>query len=76
MKSLKNKKNCNICKETLIDYEIDHIRPLSYGESNNRKNLQALCIECHKNKTMSEKANCEHFQIKDYESTFNIEEKL
>jgi len=69
----KQKNSCNICKETLIDYEIDHIRPLSNGGSNNNKNLQALCIECHKNKTMNEKANCEHFHIKDYESTFSIE---
>lgn len=70
-----NKQNnsCNICKEMLNDYEIDHIRPLSNGGSNDIKNLQALCVECHKNKTLNEKANCEHFNIKDYESTFNIE---
>jgi hypothetical protein len=67
----------NICKgcDSLLDkkFHIDHIRPLSNGGSNDIKNLQALCVECHKNKTLNEKANCEHFNIKDYESTFNIE---
>jgi len=50
---------CNTCSTILTDakYEIDHIIPLaSYDDKNNLgtnniSNLQALCKECHKEKT-------------------------
>ena len=59
--SVKNKKtvasnqkwNCNICKNMLDEtYEIDHIRPLYKGGTNNIINLQALCPNCHRKKTI------------------------
>ncbi|KKI17489.1 HNH endonuclease signature motif containing protein [Sphingomonas sp. Ag1] len=34
--------------------EVDHIRPLSEGGSNDRSNLQGLCGPCHKAKTRRE----------------------
>lgn len=34
----------------------DHIRPLSQGGSNDRKNFQGLCDECHDAKTAEEAA--------------------
>jgi exodeoxyribonuclease-5 len=51
---------CNICNTNITDakYEIDHINPLgSYNDrdeligTNNINNLQALCKQCHKEKT-------------------------
>ena len=59
--SVKNKKtvasnqkwNCNICKNMLDEtYEIDHIRPLYKGGTNNIINLQALWPNCHRKKTI------------------------
>ena len=59
--SVKNKKivasnqkwNCNICKNMLDEtYEIDHITPLYKGGTNNIINLQALCPNCHRKKTI------------------------
>ena len=50
-----SKWSCNVCCQ-LVDehYEIDHIVPLHLGGSNHRSNLQLLCHQCHKTKTMSE----------------------
>ena len=59
--SVKNKKivasnqkwNCNICKNMLDEtYEIDHITPLYKGGTNDIINLQALCPNCHRKKTI------------------------
>ena len=59
--SVKNKKtvasnqkwNCNICKNMLDEtYEIDHINPLYKGGTNDIINLQALCPNCHRKKTI------------------------
>lgn len=33
---------------------LDHITPLCRGGSNNKKNLQILCFECHEKKTFLE----------------------
>ena len=40
---------CNICKCCIKkeQYEIDHIRALSYGGTNESNNLQPLCKACH-----------------------------
>ena len=56
----KKKKKCNICgksKKNNEYLEIDHKIPLSKGGKTTRENLQALCHECHKKKTMEEKKN-------------------
>jgi 5-methylcytosine-specific restriction enzyme A len=34
--------------------EVDHIRPLSRGGSNDRSNLQGLCAPCHLAKSIAE----------------------
>ena len=47
---------CGHCKLLLPpSYEIDHIIPLYMGGSNHISNLNALCRNCHGNKTMSDK---------------------
>ena len=38
------------------DFEVDHIKRLEEGGSNNPTNLQTLCKNCHKQKTLIEKA--------------------
>ncbi len=44
---------CNDCKQMLdATYEIDHIRALYKGGSNDIRNLQALCRNCHGRKTL------------------------
>jgi 5-methylcytosine-specific restriction endonuclease McrA len=39
---------CAICRTSLrgADYQVDHIVPLKLGGSNNRRNLQCLCVKC------------------------------
>ena len=65
---------CNLCEEPIKkQFQIDHIRPLSNGGTNDRENLQALCVSCHQEKTKEENLNCEHYKIKDYISCYNIE---
>ena len=45
--------NCNMCGNILdASYEIDHKQPLYKGGGNDINNLQALCRNCHGNKTM------------------------
>ena len=46
---------CNACKKLLPPtYEVDHIRALFLGGSNHESNLQALCPNCHRDKTQKE----------------------
>ena len=47
---------CRLCKEELGDlrWQCDHIVPLWDGGSNDMKNLQALCANCHSEKTILE----------------------
>ena len=46
---------CAACDSLLEPlFHIDHIIPLSHGGTNNRANLQALCIDCHIEKTQLE----------------------
>ena len=43
---------CNTCKEQLTAwFEVHHIRPLEHGGSNHVDNLEALCRNCHGEKT-------------------------
>jgi len=44
---------CKKCNEQLkATFEIDHKMDLQYGGTNHVDNLEALCAECHKEKTM------------------------
>ena len=44
---------CGKCKEQLkATFEVDHRVDLQYGGTNHISNLVALCVECHKEKTM------------------------
>jgi hypothetical protein len=46
---------CRECQEILpATFEVDHIKRLQYGGSNEIDNLQALCPNCHREKTMKE----------------------
>jgi 5-methylcytosine-specific restriction endonuclease McrA len=46
---------CRQCQELLpATFEVDHIQRLQYGGSNDIGNLQALCPNCHRSKTMLE----------------------
>ena len=47
---------CNECKQKLHwTFEVDHLVPLFDGGSNDYTNLQALCVKCHKTKSMRER---------------------
>jgi hypothetical protein len=62
---------CNICSLALKKIEYDHIVPLASGGNNDLDNIQALCIECHFEKSKSETENGEYFALAPYTSTFN-----
>ena len=50
--------NCNMCNNILdASYEVDHINPLYNGGTNEITNLQALCRNCHRKKTIYDKLN-------------------
>jgi hypothetical protein len=50
--------NCMNCKQILdASYEVDHITPLYKGGTNDLNNLQALCRNCHGQKTINDKLN-------------------
>jgi hypothetical protein len=43
---------CNTCKEQLTAwFEVHHMKPLEHGGSNHIDNLEALCRNCHGEKT-------------------------
>lgn len=46
---------CGVNFEEGRDFEVDHIKRLEDGGSNNPTNLQTLCKKCHKEKTLTEK---------------------
>lgn len=51
---------CNLCSCEILDsrdFDIDHIKPIANGGKNTIDNLQALCKNCHKEKTQNEKYN-------------------
>jgi len=45
------KGRCAYCRIVLGKYHVDHIEPLARGGSNDRCNLQILCIPCNKTKS-------------------------
>ena len=47
---------CGHCKSVLDEtYEVDHIRALFQGGTNDESNLVALCPNCHRKKTVNER---------------------
>ena len=47
---------CGHCQQLLnASYEIDHIKPLFKGGTNERHNLMALCRNCHGEKSLRER---------------------
>jgi hypothetical protein len=47
---------CGGCGNLLDEtYEVDHIRALEHGGSNDPSNLRALCPHCHRKKTVNER---------------------
>ena len=50
--------SCKLCNRMLdASYEVDHIKPLYKGGTNDITNLQALCRNCHGKKTINDKLN-------------------
>jgi hypothetical protein len=46
---------CNACRKLLVDgWDWDHIVPLRNGGTNQMKNYQALCLPCHRDKSVRE----------------------
>ena len=69
----KTKSKCAKCECDLKGkkYDVDHIRPLSNGGTNELSNLQALCKSCHQDKTANEQENGQFVKFSDTESSFN-----
>jgi 5-methylcytosine-specific restriction enzyme A len=69
----KSKKKCAGCKCCLKKqkYDIDHIKPLASGGTNQIDNLQALCKSCHQDKTANENEQGQYVKFSDTESCFN-----
>lgn len=45
------KGRCNYCQiDVSTKYEVDHIKPVSKGGSNDKSNLQILCVTCNRQK--------------------------
>jgi hypothetical protein len=69
----KQNDQCKGCGEVAGEKcQVDHIRPLSNGGDNSSKNLQVLCVSCHRAKTMQEHNSCDHIQVDDYRSYYSI----
>jgi 5-methylcytosine-specific restriction enzyme A len=69
-KSEKKCAGCECCLESK-KYEIDHIKPLASGGTNQIDNLQALCKACHRDKTANENEQGLYVKFSDTESCFN-----
>jgi hypothetical protein len=61
---------CNICKKC-GKMEFDHKLPVSAGGLTERNNLQALCPECHKEKSLDEQSS--YFQQYLFTSCLNLQ---
>ena len=48
-------RKCSTKRIVRASREVDHIIPLHKGGTDARENLQGLCIECHKEKTLEER---------------------
>ena len=65
---------CMLCRCT-GDLEIDHIKPLCKGGTNNINNLQALCKGCHRTKTQREQETGVFIKEEETMSSFNCQTK-
>ena len=63
---------CNMCHDLLTaHFDLDHIIPWSAGGRTTLDNLQALCTNCHRKKTMFERQGiCTHCLKETYHSKF------
>jgi hypothetical protein len=61
---------CKCCIKK-VKFNIDHIRSLANGGTNDIDNLQPLCLECHMDKTSTEHEQGKYVKLKDSESSFN-----
>jgi 5-methylcytosine-specific restriction protein A len=52
---LRDKYTCQSCHRVGGRLEIDHIVPISQGGTKDESNLQVLCRECHRKKTIEER---------------------
>jgi hypothetical protein len=43
--------HCALCEQLFQYYEVDHIEQFCIRANNDRRNLQALCCDCHARKT-------------------------
>ena len=62
---------CNKCKLTAKYYEYDHVIPLASNGTNELDNIQALCVQCHFEKSKNEQDNGDYFSLPAHASTFN-----
>jgi hypothetical protein len=62
---------CNHCKKVLKEIQYDHIQPVSGGGLTTLENLQALCPECHREKSADE--HTDFVKRNDFTSCLNME---
>ncbi len=62
---------CNACSRKVERYELDHIKNLASGGTNDISNFQALCEPCHKAKTKAEAENTDFVKWDKTSSSFN-----
>ena len=71
---LRNKTHgyCAMCKNTFFkkDLSVDHIISVSNGGSNNKNNLQLLCIKCHRSKDNYKQMYNERYEFKPFKDAF------
>ena len=70
--------NDNVCSQCNIEIdlnhcEINHIKSLASGGSNESNNLQPLCKSCHKEKTTTELSDGSYVKIDETESSYSNE---
>ena len=53
---------CNICSTGFMsrEWDIDHVIPIFSGGTNDIDNLQALCLDCHREKTRDDMQSGNH----------------
>lgn len=72
-KAIRERQNCkcNLCDRKLTQVEYDHIIPIATGGCQEPENVQALCPECHFNKTKDEQDQGDYYHLPNHASTFN-----